>query len=63
MTPRILPERTRPLVPALQATRNCALVLIIGFTVIILVNADPNHHYAQALISSARTWLHAAFNL
>ncbi len=61
MLSRLTPERERPLVRALQTTRT---LFAIGFTtaiVAVLIQADPNHHFAGALFDAIHTWAHAAF--
>ncbi len=61
MLQRLLPERERPLVYALQTARTCLFVLLSGVVVILLIVADPDHHYANAFLTAAFNWAHAAF--
>ena len=61
MSSRLLTERERPTVRLLQTTRTLLAMLSAGPVLIILFQADPDHRYANAVVSAAHAWAHAAF--
>ncbi len=61
MLPRLLTERERPLVRALQTTRTLIAMMIATVVIALLIQADPDHHLAFAFLAAAHDWAHAVF--
>ena len=60
MLSRALAAHERPLVRALQTTRTLLFVLVTTVVAAILIQADPDHHLANALMTAAYNWAHVA---
>lgn len=61
MLSRLSPERERALVRTAQTARTALAMLVTGAVVLTLILADPDHRYANAFLSAAYNWAHAAF--
>ncbi len=62
MLSRPLAERERSFVRALQTTRTLALIGLTTVVVAVLIQADPDHHLARALMDAAYNWAHVALS-
>lgn len=62
MLSRPLTERERSLVRALQTTRTLVFIGVTTVVVAVLIQADPDHHLAGALMDAAYSWAHVAFS-
>jgi len=61
MLSRLFTERERPVVRVLRTTRALVVVTLASVTALVLLQADPDHRLAGALLGAAWNWTHAAF--
>ncbi len=63
MSLRISSERISQTVSVLQTARTLAAIAVLTVAACVLLDADPGHTYAAAVLTTAHNWLHAAFNI
>ncbi len=56
-------KSTLQTVSVVKTTRTLAVIVSVTVAAYVLFDADPSHRYATACLTSAKNWLHAAFNI